>query len=692
MKRTTTKLSSCLLFLSLILPVQPSVGSATPDIPPDTVVLEDVESGALLTRTTHAPSLYIPLPALRTDVQISITGIAAHVEVSQTFHNPSNQWLEAVYVFPLPENSAVTRLRMQVADRIIEGVVKEKAEARKEYVKARNQGRKAGLVGQQRPNLFTSSVANIPPGEAIAITLSYQETVSRLGDDYHLRVPLVVGPRYVPPASTVMAVPEANGPAEAIDPPVPALANPHTVPPGAGKVNPVSLRFQIDAGFELDKVTSPYHRIDLSQADGTRASGTLSERNFADRDFELRWRPVRGTAPQPAVFVDEHGGDTYILLMLQPPLPDAAASPARRELILIIDASGSMHGDSIAQALSAVRFALSTLTERDRFNLIHFSDAPTMLFPAPQPAGPAALAQAEHFLSRIVAEGGTNMASALQRAFDSPQDPNALRQLVFLTDGAVANEAALFAMIARGTRDSRLFTVGIGSAPNGYFMRRAARAGRGTFTFIGHAGEVSGKMSDLFERISKPALTDIHLDWRGADIEAGDRPVPDLYLGEPLTLTARVSGFNGLSLRGRYAGQSWSHEVNTDAARPAPWVSTFWARDAIRRLKDELLGGGDREQVRRNMTRIGLEHQLITPYTSLVAVEQRVSRAESDPLHQSKAPVNLPHGWSYEHVFGSLPQTALGWRAQLAWGLALMGLCLILSWLVRANRPSPLSY
>lgn len=679
-----TRCCLCGLLILLVMPANGSPASGH-DYPHGAVTLEEVEGGALLAPAGGTPARYVPLPGLRTDVRIAVTGIAAQVEIEQVFHNPSTSWMEGVYVFPLPSNSALTGLRMRVADRVIEGVVKEKERAREQYQNARQAGRKAGLVTQQRPNLFTSRVANIPPGESIAVTLTYHETVSRTGDAYSLRVPLVAGPRYRPPADPAR---DPGGRVAGVD--SRRWSNPNTIPPALGEVNPVSVAFRLDAGFELDSVASTYHPMTITRSGDGRANGMLAGRHYADRDFELRWQPVSGAQPAAAVFVDRQGAGDYVLVMLQPPRPGAAASSSPRELILIIDASGSMHGDSIEQALAAARFALSTLGERDRFNLVRFSDRPTMLFPSPQPAGPAALAQAERFLSGTVAGGGTNMAAALRRAFDNPGADGAVRQLVFLTDGAVGNEAELFAMIKRGTASSRLFPVGMGSAPNGYFMHRAARVGRGTYTFIGASSEVAAKMAALFERIRKPMLTDIHVDWRGAAVLDGVDRVPDLYDGEPVTLTARVEAFRGVTLHGRHAGRSWSRGVDAGASRAAPWVSTLWARERIRQLKNDLLGGGDRDAVAAEITRLGLDHQLVTPYTSLVAIERRISRSESDPLFSADAPVNLPQGWSYRHVFGSLPQTGSGWRSEAALGIALLAFAMVLLWHVRTRpRLSP---
>lgn len=674
------------LFTVLMMPASAATLHAAGPQVAEPVRMAEVASGELLAPASGAEGLFVPLPGLRTDVRISVTGIAAQVEITQEFTNPSTSWLEAVYVFPMPGDSAVTGLRMQVADRVIEGVVKEKRRARQQYVDARREGRKASLVGQQRPNLFTSSVANIPPGDSIRITLTYLQTVTREDGAYSVRVPLAAGPRYLPRKATSHGGrPADSDPAMAAAP----LRNPNTIAPRRGRVNPVSIEFDLDAGFELDSVTSAYHSMDITRAGDTRAGGRLVGTHYTDRDFELRWRAVAGSATQLAAFANRQGEADYVLLMLQPPLPDTDAAAASRELILVIDTSGSMHGDSIEQALAAARFALSTLGPGDRFNLVRFSDTPSTLFPGSQPASPAALAEAERFLSRIDADGGTNMASALRRAFAIPPAPKLLRQLVFLTDGAVGNEAALFSLIERGIGDSRLFTVGIGSAPNDYFMRRAARAGRGSHTYIGHGDEVAARMKSLFQRLRRPALTDIRVDWGGARVDGRAARVPDLYYSEPLTLTARVEDFRGVTVHGQYAGQAWRHRIEPRALSGAAWVSTLWARERISQLNDELRGGGDQEQLKQDITRIGLDHQLVTPYTSLVAVERRVSRDPSDPLYRADTPVNLPHGWSYEHVFGALPQTAVGWRARVAAGIGLMFLALVILCSARGARRVP---
>jgi Ca-activated chloride channel family protein len=441
---------------------------------------------------------YGPAPTLHTQVDMSVTGMLARVRVRQRFHNPGARWAEGIYVFPLPEHAAVDRLRMRIGERVIEGRIQERRQARKAYEQARRSGRRASLVEQERPNIFTASLTNIAPGEDITVEIAYQQTVRYVDGAFRLRFPMVVAPRYIPVTDPV---PDAGR----ITPPV--------AHPGEAPLNPVSLTVHLDAGMALASVTSPYHTIqDRRQADGVHeirlAEGTVA----AERDFELIWRPIVGAQPRAAWFVQQTQDGPYGLLMLVPPQGPAPEPVTGRELVFVIDTSGSMHGESMEQAREALLLALGRLRGRERFNVIRFNDRTEGLFPRARAATPGHIAAARRYVRAMDAEGGTEMAPALRRALRRGEGQGGLRQVVFLTDGSVGNEQALFRLIREHLGASRLFTVGIGSAPNSYFMRKAARFGRGSFTYIGDTGEVQETMSALFERLERAALTHIHVE------------------------------------------------------------------------------------------------------------------------------------------------------------------------------------
>ena len=444
---------------------------------------DDAPRGGLLLRSApDAPP--VPAPLLATDVRISVSGIVARATVRQRFHNPTAVWQEGVYVFPLPENAAVDHLEMRTGERVIEGVIRERAAARAEYEQAKAEGRKASLIEEQRPNVFTTRVAHLGPGEDIDITLEYQQTLRFDAGTFRLRFPMVVAPRYIP-GSVVAAATAGTGWAEATDEvPDAAEITPPVVPPAMGRINPVTLAVDLNPGFALARLESPTHAITVGEtADGRHRVELASAVVAASRDFELAWTPDVGSAPGAALFTEVRDGGVYALLMVNPPQAESGTPRAPREVVFVIDTSGSMEGTSIVQAREALQLALERLQPGDRFDVIEFNSSARALFGSPLPAEPATVARARAFVAGLKARGGTEMRAALELALKPGRSPGFVRQVVFLTDGAVGNESALFTLIRDRLGDRRLFTVGIGSAPNSHFMTKAAQFGRGSFTY-----------------------------------------------------------------------------------------------------------------------------------------------------------------------------------------------------------------
>ncbi|HUF77910.1 MAG TPA: marine proteobacterial sortase target protein, partial [Thermoanaerobaculia bacterium] len=541
----------------------------------------DVEGGCLLL-ATEVEGVFLPAPGLETEVTVQVNGIVARTEVRQRFHNPTGAWVEGVYVFPLPEGAAVDGLRMVVGERVIEGEIREREEAAAVYEQARREGRRASLVEQERPNLFTTSVANLGPDEEVEVVLFYQEELRYDSGRFALRLPLVAPPRYVPdevPGPLGSALPPAVAASlrrvglGALAPAaVPAVADARrlaspVVGPGTGPVNPITVTVILDAGFPVARLGSISHELDVARRRGERAlriglaPTPDGARPVADRDFVLEWAPAVGRVPGAALFTEEAGGETYALLTVLPPTaPGADLPPPPREAVFVIDTSGSMHGESLDQAQAALRFALDRLRPEDHFNVIRFASEAEALFEESLPAGDQALAAARAFVDRLRADGGTEVLPALRLALAARPVAGAVRQVIFATDGAVGNEAELLAFIRRHLGSSRLFTVGIGSAPNGHFMRRAAEEGRGTFTYVGRVEDVRPVMAELFAKLESPVLTGIELRWSDPGAEAWPPEVPDLYAGEPIVVAARLpSAVAGaeVELSGLVGGRPW---------------------------------------------------------------------------------------------------------------------------------------
>ena len=668
-------------------PVTPPAKAATEQSTPQSLITpNDMQSGGLLFKSKE-PGKYVEAPKVATDIKLDVTGPVARATVTQTFLNASDVWVEGLYVFPLPDNAAVDRLKMKVGDRLIEGKIKPKKEAREIYEAAKREGKKASLLEQQRPNLFTNAVANIGPGESVTIQIEYQETIPRKGEEFSLRVPLVVAPRYNPlnkplkPVIDMEAKQTAGTSGWGSTDPVPdrdAITAPVLDPKKDGKSNPVTLSVTLNAGFPLDQVVSHYHDVTIKPDGDDKVTLTLNEGAVpADKDFLLTWTGKAGKTPNLGLFTQKMTGkdgtsQNYLLAYITPPykLTESVKMPPR-EVIFVIDQSGSMAGPSIRQARSSLIEALDQLKPEDSFQIIRFNDEMNQLFGAPKKADAEAISEAKRWVNRIKADGGTNMLPAMLEAL-TDSNPNAptLRQVIFLTDGAIGNEKQLFEAVKSNKGRSRIFTVGIGSAPNSFFMSRAAEVGRGTFTHIGDITEVQAKMGDLFKQLSHPIATDLRaLLLGGKEVEASPDALPDLYLGEPVVLAIKAKTLGDtLTLKGRFDNQPWSLSVDLTKAATSTAIDKIWARGKIRQLESDRLLSDDTKTIDKEIETLGLQHHMVTRLTSLVAVDVTPSRPTEEELESKKVPLNLPDGWEMDKVFGEqvdMAQPAMAAPAKL---------------------------
>ncbi|MBA5862202.1 MAG: marine proteobacterial sortase target protein [Nitrospira sp. CR1.1] len=640
-----------------------------------TMGINEVTEGTLLFRTNQA-GRFSPAPILKTDVQIAVTGTIARATVRQEFTNPSTRkgdWLEGIYVFPLPETAAVDHLRMKVGERTIEGQIKERAEARKVYDQAKQQGKRTSLLDQERPNMFTASVANIGPGEHITIEIEYQETVRYDADRFQLRFPMAVGQRYIPGTPVIIEGQAPKGSGTMLDTdrvPDASRMTPPVQSPAHGSMNPVSLSLTLHPGFPIDKVESPFHPIiTIPDAEGGFHISLRADAVPGDRDFQLIWHPAPRSGPIATVFTEQKNGETYAMLMLVPPTQqDEKAQRIPRDLTFIIDTSGSMAGASIDQAKRALAGALTRLTTQDRFNVIQFNTIVRSLFSVPQPVTTTTIKQAVRYTEQLSADGGTEVLPALRQALKSPQDSSRLQQIILLTDGQVGNEEELFELLHQRVGTRRLFTVGIGSTPNSHLMRKAAEFGRGTFTYIGKVDEVEQKLERLFKKLERPVLGDIALDpagWSG--LEHYPAKITDLYEGEPIVLALKADALpSHAMLRGQAGGHPWSLPVPLNQTSAYGGLSVYWARQKISSLMDEAYKGGSDEATKTSVLEVALAHHLVSQYTSLVAVDITPVRPTDAPGEEQGHATNLASAQD----LGALPKTATGWQLHLLLGFS----------------------
>jgi Ca-activated chloride channel family protein len=628
----------------------------------------DARTGSLLLKTDDG---YADATRLGIDVDLIVSGPTVRARVTQIFRNPTPNWMEATYVYPLPAGGAVDTLKMVVGDRIIVGDIKERQQARAIYEEAQRTGRKAALTEQERPNIFTNSVANIGPGETVLVQIEYQEPVQQTGSEFSLRVPMVVGPRYNP-APVVQSVdfrPGGNGwGASQVTSQVDAVPDrgrisPPVLDPDKGApVNPTQITVHLAAGFPLGEVKSHHHAVNVESVDATTRVIKLADGPVpADRDFELSWKSAEVKAPSVGLFREHVGNADYLLAFVTPPSVEAATQkPLPREVVFVIDNSGSMGGTSIVQAKASLLYALSRLQPNDRFNVIRFDDTMDQLFADSVPADAEHLGRATAFVSALQAAGGTEMVPAMRAALTDTANTESdhVRQVVFLTDGAIGNEQQLFETITAMRGRSRVFMVGIGSAPNTYLMTRASELGRGAFTHIGSVDQVEERMRGLFSKLENPAVTGLTAKFSEAAADVTPAVIPDLYRDEPLVLAAKLDKLAGaVEIKGRIGDRPWTITLPLANAAEGKGLSKLWAR---RKISDAEVARTPRqaspEEADKTILALALEHQLVTRLTSLVAVDQTPSRPEGEPLKLAALPINLPAGWDFEKVFGERPR------------------------------------
>src|SRR5882757_5055731 len=647
-------------FAALFLSFEPGWSAETPQA----AVLRpgDARSGSLLLKTEDG---YADALRLGIDVDITVSGPTIRARVTQIFRNPTQNWVEATYVYPLPSGGAVDTLKMVVGDRVVIGDIKERQQARAIYEQAARNGQKAALTEQQRPNIFTNSVANIGPGETVLVQIEYQEPVQQSGNEFSLRVPMVVGPRYNP-APLVQSVDlraDGGGWGATKTDPVPDRdrISPRVLDPAEhAPVNPTAITVRLQAGFPLGEVRSHHHPVKMESPDGSTRVVKLAEGPVpADRDFELTWTPAAVKAPSVGLFREHVGDADYLLAFVTPPsIERTEQKPLPREVIFVIDNSGSMGGTSIVQAKASLTYALSRLQSNDRFNVIRFDHTMDMLFPSSVPADAEHIGNARSFVGALQAAGGTEMVPAMRAALtdNATGETNYVRQVVFLTDGAIGNEQQLFDTLTAMRGRSRVFMVGIGSAPNTFLMTRAAELGRGSFTHIGSVEQVEERMRGLFAKLENPAVTGLTAKFSDATADLTPAAIPDLYRDEPLVLAARLDKLAGsVEIKGRIGDRPWVVTLPLANAAEGKGLSKLWAR---RKIADAEVARTTRQAAPEDTdkTILALEHQLVTRLTSLVAVDKTPSRPEGEPLKVSELPINLPAGWDFAKLFGERPQ------------------------------------
>ncbi|MCW9017658.1 MAG: marine proteobacterial sortase target protein, partial [Kangiellaceae bacterium] len=554
------------------------------------------------------------------------------------------------YFFPLPEKSAVDKLWMQIGDRIIEGEIKTKQKARQIYQQAKISGKKASLVEQHRPNIFSNKVANIAPFETIVVTIEYQQDLTyQKQDGFSIKFPMTMTRRYTPSVQLVQDYHQFKNGFQF----QPSAIQLFDVPQKAAieKGGSVSISVNMNSGLPLEFIKSKSHKINYLQKSNNQYHLTLNDTAAkTDRDFILNWKPLAGAEPQAALFTESFNGEEYLSLMVLPPTDDnASVNSISREVIFVLDTSGSMAGESILQAKQSLLSGLDLLTENDFFNVIEFNHQTTNLFSNSMVANNANKLRATNFVNRLSADGGTEMLRAMHAALANQSSLAQVRQVIFLTDGAISNEAELFDVIESKLQNSRLFPVGIGSAPNEFFMRKAALFGRGKAIFVNDISKSKLQIEKLFIQISQPQMSDIKVNWTDSmGVEMWPQKIPDLFAGQPLWLKAKISNSTSfqafpVKLTGRLSNSLWQSNLNLSSAQQQPGIAKLWAREKIASIMNDSRHGRLDQNQEYEVTQTALKYQLVSRFTSLIAVDKTPARVTAE-LHQKRIAQVAPKG------------------------------------------------
>ncbi len=636
-----------------------------------------------------------------TDVLADIAGYVSRVTVTQEFSNPSTTPAEAVYTFPLPGDAAVDDMTMVIGKRIVRGQIMKREEAREVYEAAKNAGQAASLLDQERPNIFTQSVANIMPGENVKIVISYVNLLKYQEGKYEFVFPMVVGPRFVPTGGYTSPGKRGEPSAQQspdVDPgKTPVVLDSHKITPpitpqSTRAGHDISVRVNLDAGIPIQQVASTLHAVTIRRIGRTRAEISLKDQaTLPNKDFILKYTAA-GSEIQSGILTHAllQGGvagrleearmtNGYFTLILQPPAAPPQQMVSSKEMVFVIDQTGSQSGWPIAKAKETMRYCIKNMNPGDTFQLLAFNTSVYPCFDAPVPANQETVAKALKFLEPIEGNGGTDILKAVDYALRIPDDPERLRIICYMTDGYVGNDVQIIDYVKKYRGRARMFPFGIGNSVNRFLIDGMAREGRGAAEYVTidmNAGAVMGTSRELtgkaladakdvaarfYQRIASPVLLDPQIEWNGLPVEdVYPKNIPDVFSSGPIIVKGRYThGAEGdVTIRGILRGKPWSQTIHVQLPalkQDAAAIQTLWARDKIEDLQSQdwlgaQLGKPD-PAIKDQIVNTALEHRLMSQYTSFVAVEEKVVNI-GGKQRTVDVPVEMPEGVSYGGIFG----------------------------------------
>ncbi len=605
-----------------------------------------------------------PFPLKSTTVEVAIAGVIADVTVVQTYQNTGTRPVTAKYVFPASTRAAVHGMEMRIGSERIRAKIHKRKIAEKKFTAAKQSGRSASLLAQHRPNVFSMNVANILPGDLVEITLHYTELLVPADGTYEFVYPAVVGPRYAGLSANPESAPE------------PWLANPYLneeIP------NPAAfdISCHLSTGIDLAEISCASHdtRIDWKSPSSACVKLARGETGGGNRDYMLQYR-LSGRQMDTGLMLYESGNEKFFLLTVQPPARVLPADIVAREYIFVVDVSGSMHGFPLNTAKKLMKDLLHGLRPVDRFNVVLFSGGASVFSPTSIEATTGNVAAAVRHIEKTQGGGGTRLAAALDKSFRIPGAENCSRSLIVVTDGYIAAEKEIFALIKDNLNQANVFSFGIGTGVNRYLIEGMARAGRGE-PFVVTDPQKAGHVAEKFRQyIASPVLTDIRMECKGFDTcDVTPRSIPDLFALRPVVVFGKWRGLPRGTITVSGTGGAGRFTRTIDVSRTAPEKTSsalkyLWARTRLAHLSD-FSPDPDHPAIKAEITTLGLRYHLLTKYTSFLAVHETI-RNPGGQNTDVRQPLPLPRHVSalaVGNTYATVPEPSFFW---LAGGLLLV--------------------
>ena len=585
-------------------------------------------------------------PLKNTAVDVAITGVIANVTVRQRYSNMGGEPINGRYIFPGSTRAAVHGMKMIIGERVIRAKIKEKEEARTTYETAKKQGKNASLLEQQRPNVFSMEVANIMPGDTIEVELQYTEMLVPESGTYEFVYPTVAGPRY----NSVSGESGSRGEQWMKNPYLKQGSEPHTK---------FDISVSLAAGMTLEEVSCQTHETNVNFEDDSRASiALLQPENFGgDRDYILHYR-LAGRQISSGLVLQKGEKENFFLLMVQPPKRVKKEMIPAREYIFVVDVSGSMHGFPLDTAKLLLEDLLSSLQPTDTFNVLFFAGSSEVMAESSVPASPEQIRRAVKIIGNSNGGGGTELLKAMNRAMALPKQEAVSRTMIVVTDGYISAERDVFESIEKNLEHTNVFSFGIGSSVNRFLVEGMARSGQGE-PFVVTTPEEAGPAAQKFRQyISNPVLTDIDIAYHGLDVyDVEPRAIPDLFGERPVIVYGKWRGepsgtieLSGSNSEGRYLRTIQVKEIHQEDSTAG--LDYLWARSRISRISDFNPRKTDRDR-RNEIVSLGLTYNLLTAFTSFVAVDEVVRNPEGGSK-DVRQPLTLPKGVSNLAVSGGM--------------------------------------